>query len=236
MFICIRDQSELHDSRERKEGRQSKREREREAHHATRIEHILKTAQRLLLITSCHVLSRGTKERNYDVRIEVFQPEAVAVPLLSLPPLPAPHLHLPPALAALLARLLCVIICFGLMEDKHFMAASRSHGLALTLHRTVLRSTPPSLSLSPLPSLRPVPLPPAPASFSLIQLHFCAQSALKGPHKASKISANEQPALLTPHSLLSLTLWPSLSLTLTLCCPSLETAPVGIGNSARPNR
>lgn len=137
-------------------------EREREAHHATRIEHILKTVQRLLLITSCHVLSRGTKERNYDVRIEVFQPEAVAVPLPSLPAVPGPPLHPPPALAALLARLLCVIICFGLMEDKHFMAASRSHGLALTLHRTVLLSTP-SLSLSPssfclFPSLLLLPL------------------------------------------------------------------------------
>lgn len=192
--------------------REAEREREREAHHATRIEHILKTAQRLLLITSCHVLSRGTKERNYDVRIEVFQPEAVAVPLPSLPAVPGPPLHPPPALAA---RLLCVIICFGLMEDKHFMAASRSHGLALTLHRTVLLSTPP-LSLSLI--LLPVPLPPPPPSFSLIQLHFCAQSALKGPHKASKISANEQPALLTPHSPLSLTLWPSLSHSLSLLC------------------
>lgn len=139
-----------------KSKREAEREREREAHHATRIEHILKTAQRLLLITSCHVLSRGTKERNYDVRIEVFQPEAVAVPLPSLPAVPGPPLHPPPALAALLPRLLCVIICFGLMEDKHFMAASRSHGLALTLHRTVLLSTPP-LSLSLI--LLPVPLP-----------------------------------------------------------------------------
>lgn len=162
------------------------------------------------------MLSRGTKERNYDVRIEVFQPEAVA----PLPPLPASPFHLPPALAVLLSRLLCVIICFGLMEDKHFMAASRSHGLALTLDCTALHPT--SLSV-------PHPTPCSPPSFSLIQLHFCAQSALKGPHKASKISANEQPALLTPLSL-------SLSGPLALCCPSLETAPVGIGNSARPNR
>lgn len=178
--------------------------REGEANHATRIEHILKTAQRLLLITSCHVLSRGTKERNYDVRIEVFQPEAVAGLLL---PLPTPPLHLSPALAALLSRLLCVIICFGLMEDKHFMAASRSHGLALTLDRTALLSTPP---LSLFPSLLPPP------SFSLIQLHFCAQSALKGPHKASKISANEQPALLTPLPIPSLAHSLVLSLTVVL--------------------
>lgn len=175
--------------------------REREANHATRIEHILKTAQRLLLITSCHVLSRGTKERNYDVRIEVFEPEAVA----PLPALPASLFHLPPALAALLSRLLCVIICFGLMEDKHFMAASRSHGLALTLDRTALLFTPP---LSLFPSLLPPP------SFSLIQLHFCAQSALKGPHKASKISANEQPALLTPLPSLAHSLALSLSVVL----------------------
>lgn len=141
---------------ERGGGRSLESKREREANHATRIEHILKTALRLLLITSCHVLSRGTKERNYDVRIEVFQPEAVAGLLL---PLPTPPLHLSPALAALLSRLLCVIICFGLMEDKHFMAALRSHGLALTLDRTALLSTPP-LFLSV-----PHPTPCSPLSF-----------------------------------------------------------------------
>lgn len=114
------------------------------------------------------MLSRGTKERNYDVRIEVFQPEAVAVPLPSLPAVPGPPLHPPPALAALLPRLLCVIICFGLMEDKHFMAASRSHGLALTLHRTALLI------------LLPVPLPPPPSLFFAHSITFLRTVSTKG--------------------------------------------------------
>lgn len=128
---------------------------------------------------SC-VLSRETKERNYDVRIEVFQ-KAAACRLFSL------LLLLPPLLLLLLLQL------------SYLSSAVRHHLFWPNGRQTFygcLKKSRPGVDLRSdfTPSLLFLYLPfptPCPA---LIQLHFCAQSALKGPHKASKISANEQPA------------------------------------------
>lgn len=173
----------------------------------TRIEHILKTARRGCSshnFMSC-VLSRGTKERNYDVRIEVFQKAAVCLFLLF------PLLLL-------------------LLQLSYLSSAVRHHLFWPNGRQTFygcLKKSRPGVDLRSdfTPSLLFLYLPFPPPCPALIQLHFSAQSALKGPHKASKISANEQPA---PCSLSALSDH--------LCCPSLETAPMGIENSARPNR
>lgn len=89
MFICIRDRTSCMTAGSDKEGG------ERGEQRITRIEHILKTARRGCSshnFMSC-VLSRGTKERNYDVRIEVFQ-KAAACRLFSLLLLLLPRLLL----------------------------------------------------------------------------------------------------------------------------------------------
>lgn len=155
MFICIRDRTSCMTGRQGAPEGMWKRPRQRRANHATRIEHILKdggdAGNSSHNFMSCVCCRAGLKSEIMMSALRYFRQK----PEVSSPS--STYCFSVFSGCAASARLhLCVIICFGLMEDKHFMAASRSHGLALTFdYRTTLRFALTSYC-SPLPLLSPL--------------------------------------------------------------------------------